>query len=186
MAKKKAYQFNPPRTEEELARYIGIIGDLQRELAAHRISFEAAVAELANDWENLKGDLPLQVQARFEACFEYAQAKRVELTVSGKKSLELSSGQIGWRTAPPAVALDRGVKAEVVIGRLKAAGLSHLVRIVEEIDREAILKDPPAIVAVVGVSVVQHEDFWLKPGGDKTSEISKRISKQAGRKKKIA
>ncbi len=96
-----------------------------------------------------------------EGLFAYAEAHRDELTNHGKrKTVEVPTGTFGWRMTPPAVTL-RGI--EQILGSLKSLKLGRFIRTQEEVDKEAMLKEPDVAKTVKGVSIGQHEEFVAKP-----------------------
>ncbi len=77
-----------------------------------------------------------------------------------KKTVELPTGIFGWRTTPPSVSL-KNVKK--VMEELKKLGLTQFIRIKEEINKEAILREPDVAKHVKGILITQHEEFVVKP-----------------------
>jgi len=61
---------------------------------------------------------------------------------------------------PPAVFL-RNVKS--IIANLKLLGLEQFIRVKEEIDKKAMLKEPEVAKKIKGVSISQYEEFVVKP-----------------------
>lgn len=91
--------------------------------------------------------------------FIFADANREKLTDDGKtKIVQVPTGSFGWRLNPPSVHLRNKKK---VIAELKKLGLKRFIRTLEEVDKEAMLKEPG--VKVPGVKIVQDEIFSVKP-----------------------
>jgi phage host-nuclease inhibitor protein Gam len=71
---------------------------------------------------------------------------------------------------PPAVSL-RDIKSILV--SLKSLGLKQFIRTKEEVDKEAMLKEPDIAKTVKGVSISQYEEFTAKPAELEVEIISK-------------
>jgi len=120
-----------------------------------------------------------KVSQLVEGLFAFAEAHRDELTDHGKrKTVEVPTGIFGWRMTPPAVKL-RDV--ESILESLKALKLERFIRTKEEVDKEAMLKEPEVAGTVKGVSIGQHEDFVAKP-----SELKVEIVTQVDKLKRAA
>jgi len=89
----------------------------------------------------------------------------------------LPTGFFGWRSTPPAVSL-KNIKA--VLKKLKELGLKRFIRIKEEPDKEAMLKEPEVAKSVKGVSITQYEEFFIKP-----LELEVEIVKKLAKKNKL-
>ena len=92
----------------------------------------------------------------------WAEAHRESLTAGGKsKTVQLPAGEIAWRQRPPSVRIR---DAAGVLVALAAAGLSRFVRVKQEIDKEAMLREPAVASAVPGVSIGSAgEEFVVTP-----------------------
>ncbi|MBU2575638.1 host-nuclease inhibitor Gam family protein, partial [Patescibacteria group bacterium] len=102
-----------------------------------------------------------KVSELLEGLFAFAEAHRDELTEGGKrKTVEVPTGIFGWRTTPPAVSL-RDIKS--ILASLVSLGLERFIRTKEEVDKEAMLKEPEVAKKVKGVSIDQREEFIAKP-----------------------
>lgn len=95
----------------------------------------------------------------FNALFAFASARKEELT-KVLRSQKTSAGTFGWRWTTPYVELSTGKSDEDIIATLKSEGLAKYVRVIEEIDREALLRDRPL---VKGISYVNRDEFFAKP-----------------------
>lgn len=150
-----------PKNLEEATRFLSQIGEEQRAINVVQLKFNTKV-------EKLKAEAMLDVKPHqqkisqlVEGLFAYAETHRNELTDGGKrKTVEVPSGIFGWRMTPPAVLL-RNVKS--ILKNLKSLGLKRFIRIKEEINKEAMLKEIDVAQKVKGVSIRQHEEFVAKP-----------------------
>jgi phage host-nuclease inhibitor protein Gam len=135
------------RIERDVER---IQTEMNTDLSAIRETYET---EAASHGDVLKG-LRLGVEA-------WCEANRSELTDDGKtKTVQLASGEISWRTRPARVSL-KGV--DDLLAEIKRLGLDTLVRVKEEISKEAILANPNAVVGIKGIKIERGEDFVIKP-----------------------
>lgn len=161
-----------PATVEEAIESLGKIGNLQRQIVRVNNALEGSVERLKQRATEKIVPREQQIQQLFEGLFIFAQARREELTEHGeKKTIRWPSGEIYWRTTPPAVNINN---TERVLAALKAAGLNQFIRSKEEIDKEAILKEKEAIKNIKGITVGKKEIFAAKPAKLEI-EISKEI-----------
>ncbi len=164
---------------------IGVIGDLQREIDVITAQLNERVEELKKKAEEKIVPLRECVMDQFGALYTYAEGDRSTLTEGGvRKTIEFPAGKFGWRMSPPAVSIRN---KEKVLEILKGLGLERFIRIVEEPDKEAMLKERDVAETVRGVKFVQEELFFVKPT-DVAAEIHFDVKKLRGtrttRKKK--
>lgn len=150
-----------PKSLDEAAEFLAQIGEEQRATDKIRSDINTKVDKLkAKAMADVK---PYQekISQLVEGLFAYAEAHRDELTDGGKrKTVEVPTGTFGWRMTPSAVSL-RDV--ESILKSLKSLGLERFIRTKEEVDKEAMLKEPDVASTVKGVSVSQREEFIAKP-----------------------
>ena len=72
----------------------------------------------------------------------------------------LSSGEIRWRTTPPAVRIRDLTEA---IGALMTFKLERFLRRKVEIDKEAILREPETVKGIGAIAITQREEFVIVP-----------------------
>lgn len=120
--------------------------------------------ELANKIAELKASTtkklePLTVgrSNQINALFAFANPLKAVLSRE-TKSIVLGSGAFGWRWTPPRVEMIES--DEETIALLKNTGNDAFVRIIEEVDRQALLAERPLIE---GISYVQNEEFFVVP-----------------------
>ena len=150
-----------PKSLNEAAQFLAQIGEEQRATNKIQSSLNAKVDELKA--KAMVNDEPHQkkISELVEGLFAFAEAHRDELTDHGKrKTVEVPTGTFGWRMTPPSVKL-RDV--ESILESLKALKLKRFIRIKEEVDKEAMLKEPETAKTVKGVSISQREEFVAKP-----------------------
>ncbi len=162
---------------DEAAQFLAEIGKEQRATEKIRLGLNAKVNELKA--KAMADDEPHQekISQLVEGLFAYAEAHRDELTDHGKrKTVELPTGTFGWRMTPPAVSL---YNVEAILESLKSLKLERFIRTKEEVDKEAMLKEPKVAKTVKGVSIGQHEEFVAKP-----AELEVEIATQVDKLKK--
>jgi len=150
-----------PQSLDEAAKFLAQIGDEQRATEKIRSGLNAKVDKLKAN--AMVEDEPHQkkISQLVEGLFAYAEANRDELTDGGKsKTVKVPTGTFGWRMTPLSVSL-RNVKS--ILEGLKSLRLERFIRIKEEINKEAMLKEPEMAKTVKGVSISQHEEFVAKP-----------------------
>ena len=157
---KKLHNIPVPQDRDEANEHIARIGDIEREI--ERISADmkdelaARLVTLLHRRQPLKEERDALV-AGLEA---FAAAHRRQLAGKGK-TVRLPAGEFGWRLRPPRVTISRKVD---VIAELEERGLARFIRIIKEVNREAIREEPEAVADVPGITVGSAgEDFWVKP-----------------------
>lgn len=168
-----------PKSLNEAAQFLARIGHEQRAADKIRSTLNAKVDELKA--KAMAEDEPHQneISQLVEGLFAFAEAHRDELTDGGKrKTVEVPTGTFGWRMTPPSVKL-RDV--ESILESLKSLKLKRFIRTKEEVDKEAMLKEPETAKTVKGVSISQHEEFVAKP-----TELQVEVSVEVNKLKKDA
>ena len=177
MAKKKSVKRTAvivPESVEEMAEFVRQIGDNQRVLDRIQTRMNNQIEKIKA--QAMKDSLRYQklIDHLFERIFIFAQSHRDELTEKGKKkTVSLPSGDILWRMTPPAVSL-RNVKQ--IIELCKSHEFRRFIRKKEEVNREAMLREPEKAKKIKGVTISQKEEFVVKPS-ETTIEISKNTKK---------
>ncbi|MBU4022858.1 host-nuclease inhibitor Gam family protein [Patescibacteria group bacterium] len=163
-----------PKSLDEAAQFLAQIGKEQRATDEIQSGLNAKVDELKTKAMVDVEPHQRKVSELVEGLFSYAEAHRDELTDGGKrKTVEVPTGIFGWRMTPPAVSL-RDV--ESILESLKSLKLKRFIRTKEEVDKEAMLKEPETAKTVKGVSISQHEEFIAKPA-ELEVEIATQVDK---------
>ncbi|MFZ3136265.1 MAG: host-nuclease inhibitor Gam family protein [Thermodesulfovibrionales bacterium] len=168
-----------PKNLDEAAQFLAQIGEEQRATDKIRLDLNTEVDKLKT--EAMVDVEPYQknISQLVEGLFAYAEAHRDELTDGGKrKTVEVPTGWFGWRMTPPAVSLH---DAKSILESLKSLKLKRFIRTTEEINKDAMLKEPDLAKTVKGVSISQHELFVAKP-----AELEVEIVTQVKKLKKAA
>ena len=168
-----------PKNLTEAAQFLAKIGKEQMGINEIQLKINAQVEQLkAKAMDDVK---PRQdkISQLVEGLFAYAEANRKELTDGDKrKTIKLPTGDFMWRMTPPAVSL-RNVKA--ILANLKLLGLKRFIRVKEEVDKKAMLKELKVAKKIKGVSITQREEFVIKP-----AEIEIEIATPIDKLKKVA
>jgi phage host-nuclease inhibitor protein Gam len=129
-----------PQSRDEAAGALKRMGDLSRDLGRLEADMNDQIAALKERYEQAAGPLVAAREAELEGLRVWADAHRAALTGGDKtKTVDLGTGLIRWRTRPPSVTLQRGIKVEQAIRRLREMGRQAFLRTKTELDREAIL-----------------------------------------------
>ena len=159
-----------PKSVEEIGDFISKIGEHQRELTKIQTRLNNQVEKIKAQAVEEGFSHQEMIDQIFDGIFIFAQSQREELTEKGKKkTVQFPTGEIQWRLTPPAVSYQNAKK---VIELCRSLGLEHFIRIKEEVNKEAMLKEPEKAVKIKGVKIEQKEEFVVKP-----SEIEIEISK---------
>lgn len=166
--KSKAAAFAPQKREEiEVA--IEKIGVAQRERTRIQAEMNDELAVLKRDYEEKAKPFAEEISTLSKGVQAWCESHRDDLTRAGKvKTSSFTTGEVSWRITPPKV-LVKG--AEAVLDALRRFGLDRFIRTKEEINKEAILNEPEAVVAVKGVSITQSEEFVIKPFESQLEEV---------------
>lgn len=167
-ARVKAPALPVPQNDEACAELIGRIGEHQRERARIETAMNEQIEQIrivhetdARKHADCIKDLQVAVQA-------YCESNRGRLTQRGK-TYRFATGEVSWRIRPPSVSL-RAVDA--VIAMFKRMKLERFVRTREEVDKEAILREPDAVKELPGIEIKQGEDFVVRPNETALESIS--------------
>lgn len=148
-----------PASVAEAATYLVSIGEKQREINRIKRETKAKVDEVNAAANKEIADLKRDRDNFFVALFGFAAPRKKELT-KDRRTVSTSAGSFGWRWTTPSVELAEGRTDQDIIATLKKLGLPQYVRVIEELDRDALLRDRPL---VRGVSYTQRDEFFAKP-----------------------
>lgn len=148
-----------PASIAEAAGYLASIGEKQREINKIKREAKKQIEEINAEAKKKLGVIVKDRDAFFNALFAFAAPRKAELTRETRSQVT-STGTFGWRWTPPAVELADGKTDEDIIRSLEKRELFQYIRVVKELDREALLRDRPLIS---GVSYTQRDEFFAKP-----------------------
>ncbi|MHC1726524.1 MAG: host-nuclease inhibitor Gam family protein [Syntrophobacteraceae bacterium] len=169
--KQQAAAFPIPQSRDEMVEAIAEIGRRHRERDRIQARMNDELALLKQHFEEDAFPHNEAIKALSKGVQAYCEAHRSELTKGGRvKHAVLATGEIKWRMRPPSVIV-RGVQA--VIELLKGRGLADkLIRVKEEINKDAILLEPHLIAGIPGLSLSQGEDFIVTPFESQLEEVA--------------
>jgi phage host-nuclease inhibitor protein Gam len=184
VAKKRSIKktvVNVPQSLNEAADFLKKIGQLKRNLDSISAELTEKVSNLTSVSTTKAEPVQQELDELVEGLFAFAESNRDDLTEKGKKkTVELPTGIISWRITPPAVSLS---SIDLVLDNLRKQGLTRFIRKKEEVDKEAMLREPELAETVKGVKIEQREEFVIKPS-ELTVEISsnaKKLRKTVGK-----
>ncbi len=164
MAKAKVFGANlpVPQSREEAAATVRAIGELARHVTRIEADMNDELARIKQKGETDAASHKAALEEKTEGLKMWAEANRHVLTGGDRsKTVDLGTGVLKWRLRPPSVRLS---KVEDVIERLKKLGLMRFLRTKEEVDKEAMQREPDVARTVAGVSVGSAgEDFIVEP-----------------------
>ena len=159
-----------PQTREQTTEAIAAIGRHQRERARIEAAMNDAIAAIKQQHEEAARPHAEAIRALSEGVQTWCEAHRDELTDNRRtKTANLASGEVKWRLSPPKVVL-KGI--EKVLETLRARRLTDMIRVKEEVNKEAILADPAAVSGIKGIRIEQDELFVIEPFETKLEEIA--------------
>lgn len=174
MAKAKGRTKGPalasvPQTRDAAEAAMARIGALSRELEAVETAMNRKIAAAKEYAEGQAAPRREELAVLSAGLTAWAEANRAVLTNDGKvKTAYLGTGVILWRLGKRSV---RVKGAEAVIAALKRVGLARFVRVKEEVDKEACLRDPAAVAGIQGLTVTEPvEEIVIEPHREELAE----------------
>jgi phage host-nuclease inhibitor protein Gam len=160
-----------PQSREEAAQVVRRVGEIRRDLARLEADMNDRVAGIKASYEAGANVLRAELEREMTGLQTWCEANRAALTEGGRvKSADLGTGVVGWRLRPPSV---RIVSAERIIDMMKTLGLARYVRVKEEVDREAILREPEPVKGIPGIHIGSAgEHFVVEPAELKLAETA--------------
>jgi phage host-nuclease inhibitor protein Gam len=153
----------------EVNEAIAQIGAAQRQRDAIETAMNEELATVRTRYEEQALPHAAVIKDLGHAVQVWCEGNRHELTREGRiKTARFAAGEVSWRMRPPSVAI-RGQGS--VMEALKKLGLERFIRTKEEIDKEAMLREPSAVQDIKGVSITQGEDFVIKPFETQIEEV---------------
>ena len=147
-------------TVEEADATLAEIAARKRQISLHEIALKEDVDKLKADCAARCEPLNKDIEAREQALVQFALARREEL-FKNRKSRELTFGTIGFRVSSSLRTIKK-MTWERVLGVLKERGMTHCIRIKEEVDKEALRTLGPNTLADVGCKLTQEDAFFYE------------------------
>jgi phage host-nuclease inhibitor protein Gam len=146
-----------PTSLNQAEALIGKIGQTQDAVNEIEKDFQEKIAKLKAEAEKKLQPLVQERANDVSALFAFANPRKDDLTRNAR-TVKLGSGAFGWRWTTPRV--ETSGSDEEMIAWLKKTGNDTFVRVIEEIDRQALLAERPI---VPGISYVQDDEFFVVP-----------------------
>jgi phage host-nuclease inhibitor protein Gam len=151
-----------PANLTELNERIRLVGALEQQLSEISAAAETEISKIKQESTLVLAPIAERILREISGIKQYAEANRTSLLVGDAKSISFSAGRIGWKMTPLRVSfIKKG--AEKALAFLKANKMKKYLRVVTEIDKEALLKDRPV---VDGVGYKQQDEFFVEPNRD--------------------
>lgn len=160
-----------PQSKEEANRVLEEIGRLQETLARIAAAADVAITTAKTSAAEQAKPVDDDLKARCASLHAFCEANRPGLTGGLKiKTVRFGAGTCSWRNSPGKVTI-KGVAD--VLARLKTLGRNYkkFIRVKEEIDRDAMLKDAKRANLVEGVTIKGGEIFAIKPTATKIEAL---------------
>jgi phage host-nuclease inhibitor protein Gam len=161
MAKIKKIAVPVPQTRHDFDALAVELGENMRAIEAIKLRTADEMARVKLSGAVAIEALEARKKSLWGAVAAYAEAHRDELLSSGRKSVTIPAGIIGWRISNPAIDLT-GDETEIIL-RLEAMGCQRFLRETIEIDKAALLAEPEAARTIDGIAIRQEEALYFKP-----------------------
>lgn len=158
-----------------------VVGDMARaetalmELAGLTRGLRAIADDLNANIDRLKeiakaDAAPLEARRReiTDALAAFLKMNRAAV-LKDRKSVELAFGYMGFRASSTLCQM-KGVPAEMSLERLKSGGFTEGIRTREELDKDALRGWPDERLALVGLTRVQKDMFFVELKEEKLRE----------------
>jgi len=153
----KKTQIEVPSSLTQADILLGKIGNTQNEINEIEKELKEKIADLKAAATKKLDPLVTRRSNQINSLFAFANSRKDELTQK-VRSVVLSQGTFGWRMTTPRVEMKKS--DEQMIAFLKKIGRDDYIRVIEEIDRQALLADRPKIA---GISYLQNDEFFVIP-----------------------
>jgi len=152
------------QTREDVERSLGEYARAVIERDALTAEMEQRIRQIRAEYETRLAVLARAADAEFDLLAEWADRHPEEF--SGRRSLELTHGVIGFRTGTPKLKTLRGVTWERVLERMTLRDLQRYIRQKMEVARDLLIADRDvlgeAMLREIGVTVAQDETFFVE------------------------
>jgi phage host-nuclease inhibitor protein Gam len=146
-----------PRSITEADVVLSQLGNIQNEINVIEKELKEKIAELKSVAAKKLQPLVIERDAKINSLFAFANPRKLQLT-KVSRSITLASGVFGWRLTPPRVETD--LTDEETISLLEATDNDAFIRIIKEVDRQALLAERPLID---GITYAQDDEFFVVP-----------------------
>lgn len=143
-------------TREEMDAALLKMGKLKLQINQKTAQMQAETAPIETRF--LRAILPKQEEydALEEAVADFALLNRDDLLTGQKgQTLKRPGGELTFRAGRPSVKLTD--TEDVVVERLRRAGLARFIRTAEAVDKSGLLREPQVADAVSGIEIVRPD-----------------------------
>ena len=174
MARRKQAALEVPASAAEAEVLIADYVATERQALVMALNYEMQIDKLKSERATILALIEADQKPVFAALKAWWEAGG-KAAAGGLRSAELAGAKIGVRLTPKSVKFARGVTAAKVVDWLKTvkwSKASELLRTKVELDKAAIIKcvvdsqGEEDMLAEIGVSVVQTDEFFIDAGLD--------------------
>jgi phage host-nuclease inhibitor protein Gam len=159
--KTPAADYAIPSNREEADEFIYKIGEASRDRQLAETAMNEDIAKIKAEYEAKAGPAAVAISKLTWGLQTWCETHRKELLDGDSKTVKFGNGEVSWRARPPKVTL-RGL--DKILAWLDKHKLDRFVRIIREINKEAMLADAVEARKVPGVSIASAgEDFIVAP-----------------------
>lgn len=142
------------------------VGELLHAIQEKERACEKDIAQRRKQTADAIRPLEQEVYRLARGIHGFAQEHRKELTEGRRKTVLLPhGGSFVWYSTPAAVSIR---DAKEVLAYLKLHRMKRFIRVKEEVDKEALLRERETAEEIPGVSVRGGKKFALRPPSTKT------------------
>jgi phage host-nuclease inhibitor protein Gam len=151
-----------PRNEAEANLAIAIIADAQHQCERLKGEMNACIADVTAAYEEAARPFRDAVEKTLQGLRTYCETNRERLPRRGRARLRrFAAGEVAWRPKTPRVVVRDALKACVWFAKCE---FGRFIRVNEELDHEAILKEPLRAAGNPYVAVCSRgEEFSVTP-----------------------
>lgn len=150
-----------PKTHEEANESIAMIGIHLRALERIKTAMNDELAAVKAKHEKDAAEHKAAIALREKALEIYCTEHRAELLKGKSKTYSFAAGEIAWRALPPKVTVKNTLRA---ISWYAQNRMRRFLRLIEELDKEAMLKDAAAAARNPHIKIgSEGEEFYVRP-----------------------
>jgi len=156
-----ARKFKVPESRNEVDGLIKEIGELQIEKMKINDNLKQKIAALREEVDKFLETNKKEMTLHLALLNAYFTEHQKELTENGRISVvAFPSGEMAVFLTNPALSI-KGEKR--VIAELKSSGRKRFIRILEEVNKDAVLLEPEAVADIKGIMIIRKERFLVRP-----------------------
>ena len=151
-----------PATREELETLVASITENKLSEAAFKAEMDTEMARVKAGYVTRLSQLADNLTPMVEAAHAWAESHPADF--SGRRSLDLLHGVIGYRISPPAIKPLKGYTWAAVLDRLRSLGRVEFIRVKEEPNKEQMLASREVEdLKTLFCEVTQEDEFYVEP-----------------------